>query len=343
MKKLMSTIWVLSLVLFAGCDEPAPSEKGCGVPAEFQWKATAPLITPPEGSVSIKDPSVLFHDEKWHIYATHYSPDNGGYSMVYLNFEKWSEADAAPKIPVSINPNLTGYKCAPQIFYFSPHELWYLVYQTQPPAYATTKDLTDVASWSESKRFMPMPDIIENSDTGGIDYWIICDDTDCYMFFNADNGVLYRARTAKSDFPNGFEGSTEIVMADVKNDLFEACNVYRIEGTGEYLLTVEAIGSSGRYFRSWTSDRLDGQWTPLQDSLNSPFASTSNVEGAEWSIDGISHGEMLRYNPDESMTISTCNMQFLFQGRTAKGGSYNLHEYSLGLLRNTLPRTENSN
>ena len=66
----------------------------------------------------------------------------------------------------------------------------------------------------------------------------------------------------------------------------------------------------------------------------------SNVTGADWSDDGISHGEMLRYNPDESMTIDTCDMQYLFQGRTAAGSEYNLNEYSLGLLTDSVSRPE---
>jgi endo-1,4-beta-xylanase len=304
--------------------------EGCGVPESFNWTSSDPLITPPDGSVSIKDPTVVFYNGKWHVYATHYSTS---YSMVYLSFSDWDEADSAPKTLVSTNPNLTGYKCAPQLFYFAPQDLWYLVYQTQEPAYSTTKDPTDVSSWSAKKLFMTMPDmVVENSDWGGIDYWVICDDTDCFLFFSADNGFLYRARTLKSDFPDGFEGTTEVVMEDSKNALFEASNVYKMAGTDKYLLLNEAIGLKGRYFRSWTADTLDGEWTPLADTQDNPFASTSNVTGADWSTDGISHGEMLRTNPDETMTIDTCKMQYLFQGMTDAGSEYNLNAYSLGLL-----------
>lgn len=301
---------------------------GCGVPSNFAWTSSAALITPPSGSVSIKDPSILFHDGEWHIYATHYS---NSYSMVHLSFADWAQAGSATKTPVSSNPNLTGYKCAPQFFYFTPQNLWYLVYQTQPPAYSTSTDPSNVNSWSAMKTFMPMPSIITNSDTGGIDYWVICDDSTCYLFFSADNGVLYRADTPKSEFPNGFEGSTVIVMQESKNALFEAANVYKIAGSDKYLLIHEAI-SNGRYFRSWTADSLDGSWTALADTLQNPFASVNNVTGANWSNDGISHGEMLRENPDETMTIDTCNMKYLFQGRTKAGSTYDLHEYSLGLL-----------
>ncbi len=311
-----------------GGAEATGGVEGCGVPTSFQWTSSAPLITPPSGALSIKDPTVVFDGQMWQIYATTYTD---GYSMVHLQFTDWAMADSATKTPVASNPNLTGYKCAPQLFYFRPQNLWYLVYQTQPPAYATTTTPGDVSSWSRSQTFMPMPSIITNSDTGGIDYWVICTDATCYMFFSADNGVLYRAKTAKASFPNGFEHTTEIVMEDSRFALFEACNVYKMAGTDKYLLIVEAIGN-GRYFRSWTADDLEGTWTPLADTQSNPFASMSNVTGADWSNDGISHGEMLRENPDETMTIDTCNMRYLFQGRTVAGSSYNLNQYSLGLL-----------
>lgn len=308
--------------------EATGGTEGCGVPTHFQWTSSGPLITPPSGTLSIKDPTVVFDGQKWQIYATTYSSN---YSMVHLEFEDWAQAGSATKTQVASNPNLTGYKCAPQLFYFRPQNLWYLVYQTQPPAYSTSTNPSDVSSWSRSQTFMPMPSIITNSSTGGIDYWVICTDAYCYMFFSADNGVLYRAKTAIANFPNGFENTTEIVMQDSQFALFEACNVYKMAGTNKYLLIVEAIGN-GRYFRSWTADDLEGTWTVLADSQSNAFASMSNVTGANWSNDGISHGEMLRENPDETMTIDTCNMRYLFQGRTVEGASYNLNQYSLGLL-----------
>ncbi|MBN2576006.1 MAG: glycosyl hydrolase family 62 [Deltaproteobacteria bacterium] len=308
-----------------------------GLPSKFWWTSSPALIPPPSGALSIKDPSVLFFDNKWHIYATAYI---SSYTMVYLDFADWADAGTAPQVLMSTNPNLTGYKCAPQVFYFAPSATWYLIYQTQEPAYSTSTNPSDVDSWSAMTRFMSMPSIIENSQTGGIDYWVICDDVHCHMFFSADNGALYRNQTAKADFPNGFDpNATVIVMqASQSFDLFEASNVYRIEDQNQYLLIVEALGK-GRYFRSWTSDRLDGTWTPLADSQSTPFAGYANVAGADWSNDGISHGEMLRDNPDETMTIeASCNMRYLFQGRTRAGknadgsDNYELNEYSLGLL-----------
>ena len=307
------------------------------LPAKFQWTSSAPLVPPPSGALSIKDPSVLFFDSKWHIFATAYTDS---YTMVYLSFPDWADAGTAPQTLLSTNPNLTGYKCAPQVFYFAPTDTWYLIYQTQEPAYSTSKNPSDVNSWSPMTKFMSMPSIIKNSDTGGIDYWIICDDLNCYMFFSGDNGALYRNQTTKAEFPNGFDPDQTVIVMQTSNkyDLYEACNVYKLKGENQYLLIVEALGN-GRYFRSWTSDRLDGCWTARADSQAAPFAGYANVTGADWSNDGISHGEMLRDNPDETMTIEVSrDARYLFQGRTKAGksadgkDSYNLNEYSLGLL-----------
>jgi endo-1,4-beta-xylanase len=303
---------------------------GCGVPTSFKWTSSTALISPRSGAVSIKDPSIVFFNDKWHLLATEYTTN---YNMVYLSFTDWNAANSATKTSASTNPNLTGYKCAPTMFYFSPQKLWYIVYQTQTPAYSTASDPGDVKSWSAKKDFWSShPSIITGSSTGGIDYWPICDQTNCYIFYSADNGELYRAQTTKASFPNGFGNHTKVMgSTSNKNALFEASNVYKIKGAEKYLLIVEAIGN-GRYFRSWTADKLDGTWTPLADTEAKPFAGTSNVTGAAWSNDGISHGEMLRDGYDETMVIDTCNLQYLFQGRTAAGSSYNLNEYSLGLL-----------
>jgi endo-1,4-beta-xylanase len=120
--------------------------------------------------------------------------------------------------------------------------------------------------------------------------------------------------------------------------LFEASNVYLMKGTGRYLALVEAFDATSfyhRYFRSWTADSLDGTWTPLQDTFTAPFASTGNVAfpGSPWTAD-ISHGEMIRDGHDETLTIDTCHLQYLYQGfdPSAPTNPYNGIPWRLGLL-----------
>ncbi|WP_274383869.1 non-reducing end alpha-L-arabinofuranosidase family hydrolase, partial [Saccharothrix deserti] len=149
------------------------------------------------------------------------------------------------------------------------------------------------------------------------------------------NGHLYRSETTVANFPNGMT-NTVIALQDTKFKLFEAPNVYRVNNS--YLLVNEAIGSDGkRYFRSWTSPTITGSWTALADTEANPFARSNNVafDGTAWTRD-ISHGEMIRNGIDQTMTISPCNLRYVYQGKDSNANdSYNFLPWRLGLLTQT--------
>ena len=229
----------------------------------LKWKASGKLLSPkPDDdhvALSVKDPTVVYYNGKWHIYAT---VANGGWSMQYFSFSDWSEAPDAMPTYIDVNPNFTyrNYNCAPHLFYFTPQKKWYLTFQTQPPKYCTTDDITDVTSWTAPKPyFQGQPGTLQGQ---WIDFHLIADDTHVYMFFTGDNGNFWRSRTTIENFPNGFS-NPELAIQDSRNNLFEGSITYKIKGSDYYITLIEAL-SPTRYYRAWISKDLNGEWTPLE-------------------------------------------------------------------------------
>jgi hypothetical protein len=235
-----------------------------------------------------------------------------------------------------------GYRAAPQVFFFEPQQLWYLVYQGGDPLYSTSSDISDPTSWSEPKPFYASaPEIVKNADgyNAWLDFWTICDDNNCYLFFTNDEGDFYRAQTTLQAFPHGFRNTVKVITGK-RDDVFEASNTYKIAGSNSYLTLIEAISPEGRYFRAWISDNLAGDWQALTPDPMNVFASADNLSFVDrvWS-EGVSHGEMVRSSVDQTLTIDPCKpLQFLFQGLDKEEGkTYEYIElpYSLGLLTAT--------
>ncbi|MEY4588351.1 MAG: hypothetical protein RL497_427 [Pseudomonadota bacterium] len=257
------------------------------------------------------------------MFASIYDTAAKGYSSVYLNFTDFEKAGAAPQTLMRNLP--VGNTVAPQVFYFAPQKKWYLITQWNG-SYSTTSDISNVNSWTAKKP------LLTGEPSDALDFWTICNDTHCYLFFSRDDGKLYLSKTTIENFPK-FSGYTTVMSASKASLLFEASNVYKIDGTNKYLLMVEAYDKGPRFFRSWTSTSLDGPWTVLADTEQNPFAGNNNVAwpGGKWA-DGISHGEMIRSGYDEKLTVDPCNLQFLYQGQAGSATEYNKIPYKLGLI-----------
>jgi hypothetical protein len=321
-----------------------PATAGFPLTTPLKWKSSGVLVSPISDEahtiVSVKDPTVVRYNDLWHIYATAYSTSARTWTMVYLNFKDWSEAPDARLTHIDVNPALTGYHCAPHLFYFTPHQKWYLIFQSQQPQYCTADDISRPETWTAPQDFFDR--LPASTPRLPIDYHVICDDTHAYLFFTGDNGRFYRSRTTIEDFPKGMS-DPEIAIQDSRDNLFEGSITYKIKGSNTYLTLIEAL-SPARYYRAWISDSLDGEWTPVPgaDSWETPFAGTNNVTFADevgpWTRD-ISHGELIRDGYDERMILDLNNLQMLHQGRDpASGGNYSLLPYRLALL--TLDRSE---
>jgi O-glycosyl hydrolase len=311
------------------------------IASSYSWTSTALLVSPIANAthpiISVKDPTVVFYNNQWNIYATT-ADTSGNWNMVYLNFAGWSQAAAAKPYYMDATPGFSGYHCAPELFYFTPQKKWYLIFQSGPPQFSTTDDPTQSGSWSEPQSFFDgMPSTVSN----WIDFWVICDSSNCYLFFSGDNGNFYRSQTTTQNFPNGFSTPQIIMQAANAGDLFEASCTYSLKGSNQYLTIIEAMGGpeGRRYFRAFIADRLDGDWTPLASASSwaTPFIGENNVSFATgvtpWTED-FSHGEMVRTGYDETLQIDPTNLQFVYQGYdpSVQSANYSQIPWRLGIV-----------
>ncbi len=337
---LVTGVFILAGIVFAR--EQSESADPGATPARFKvpamWEYTRPLIAPEkrdkDPSHAQKDPTVVYHGGKWHVFMSVKLP--GGSATEYCSFDKWENADKSPRTILKITDS--KHYGAPQVFYFAPHKKWYLIYQMRVPstnkkwvAYSTTADIADANSWTKAQP------VLDDGETDtrkvrGLDYWIICDDQRAYLFFTSLNGKLWRMWTKLEDFPKGFDHCKVALQAQI----FEASHTYKLKGSSKYLTIIEEDGR--RYYKAYLADRLDGKWTPVADTAEKPFAGWKNVrpaKGVEPWTDNVSHGELIREGNDQTMTVDPNNLRFVFQGMWDKdkaGKGYGQFSWRIGML-----------
>lgn len=296
---------------------------------ENTWKVSNPILSPgAQGSfdeVSVKDPSVVFYEGKWHVFYT--AGGKTEFTTGYVSAEQLTDLQSAQRHELKMIRGKTRYGCAPQILYYEPQQKWYLIFQNldsnYQPVFSTTTTISRPDSWSD-----PAPLITKDTKRKWIDFWVICDEEKAYLFYTeGHNGVMVRS-TSLEAFPEGWGKSKKVY-----DDIHEAAHVYKAKDSREYHMIYELNHGGIRSFGLARASHLEGPWEKVTDCYATGDQLRFDKGTAKWT-EMVSHGEVLRSGYNQKLEYDPRNCSWIIQGilNNDNKGPYPSLPYKLGII-----------
>jgi hypothetical protein len=332
------------------------------------WTVTGPVLSAgPPGSfdeLAVKNPSLVFHRGRWHLFYTSKPRRDSREFKTALGYTTAPTLEALAASPRTEMRQVLGESIiSPQIFYFEPQGLWYLIghvgdttLQTLEPVYSTNPYIENVNGWTAPRKLRTGR---RQEDDFWIDFWVICDEQKAHLFYSNHKGTLYRMETPLADFPDGFAGATEqLALTQPATEggrgkwmFYDASHIYHVKSTNKYLAILEGasthptrrnqLDGRNRFLFGMIADRLEGPWRRIEMSGNEFMGETRwlfDEDGAPMRPGPVSHPELIRAGNNQRLQIEDYRLQVLFQTFDAEGikDSYDYHAlpWQLMLMRN---------
>jgi hypothetical protein len=303
---------------------------------KITWKVDRPVFSASHkggfDDASVKDPSIVFYNEKWHLFYSGLSQDRD-LQIGYVNADKLDVLMDGKRHMLEFTnvENLANKYAAPQVFFFEPHQKWYLVFQGYwndvQPLYSCNTNIEDPTQWTQPKPLMPKFE--QNS---WVDFYVICDEEYAYLTYSRDYRSVYAVRTSIEDFPVGFDTDSLIKLIDDPNIEFgEAAHIYQALGTDEYHMIYESsdlTNNRERRYSLYSSKNIAGPWNVKYPDYASKELLKRSRNNEGWPEE-VSHGEMIRTNYSQNMEYNPKDVRFLMQGiiSSERGENYTPEQY----------------
>lgn len=342
------------------------------LPYEHWTVSDTLMVGGPEGSfddVAAKDPAIVFFDNNYHLFYTtklrretakkhnYVGPQRAG--LGYVTAPTLEGLHSA--VRHDMNEVLGQVVIAPQIFFFEPQKMWYLIAQIPTPndrpnlrpVFATNPDIRNVSGWSNIQE---IPTSKANDDFW-IDFWVICDENKAHLFYTDHRGSMFRMETPLGSFPD-FSGSIDETVLTVRGEnekgrwrMHEASHIYYVASAKKYLCLLEAAyphptrsnywDSRSRFMIAMLADKLEGPWMRAEKGWEEFAGDPDQLylpNGERAKYDQVSHFEIVRPSYDQHFEIPDLNFVLLFQGFDAKQTPdnfiYDDLPWELALMRN---------